>query len=152
MPKRPDQRPPRILESGKESPETSRNEVSRHRAIRAPHAAAACCFMPPLIALRRRPGGRLVAQRQGAQGDRHPSAGVKVEEGRRRHIEIVHDRCRSPQRLQMIIGVIVSVTPDASANGIAKGVNTAADGQPRLCSIRRCAINFGRKLVSFPEN
>ncbi|MGB1605170.1 MAG: hypothetical protein ACPIOQ_71220, partial [Promethearchaeia archaeon] len=62
------------------------------------------------------------------------------------------DRCRSPQGLQMIIGVIVSVTPDASANGIAKGVNTAADGQPRLCSIRRCAINFGRKLVSFPEN
>ena len=40
----------------------------------------------------------------------------------------------------------------ALQNGIAKGVNTAADGQPRLCSIRRCAINFGRKLVSFPEN
>ena len=32
----------------------------------------------------------------------------------------------------MIIGVIVSVIPDASENGIAKGVNTAADGQPRL--------------------
>ena len=81
MPKRPDQRPPRILESGKERPETSRNEVSRHRAIRAPHAAAACCFMPLLIALRRRPGGRLVAQRQRAQGHRHPSAGVKVVGG-----------------------------------------------------------------------
>ena len=55
----------------------------------------------------------------------------------------------------MIIGVIVSVTPDASANGIAKGVNTAADGQPLLVrsgdSGLSVSINFGRKLVSLPE-
>ena len=82
---------------------------------------------------------------------------VIVIQGRRRHIEIVHDRCRSSQRLQMIIGVIVSVTPDASANGIAKGVNTSADGQPRFVrsgdsGLLSVSVNFGRKLVSLPEN
>ena len=59
----------------------------------------------------------------------------------------------------MIIGVIVSVTPDASANGIAKGVNTAADGQPLLVrsgdsglsAARVCRSTLGENSFLYPK-